>query len=195
MALKNSYTTSDRLDWDVATNLVRRLYRDKQYRLSLLVGCGIFFGLRISDLRQLTWAMLLNGDKFVLREKKTGKRREVSINKQFQQHIRECAEALNITNMEQPCFLSHKKRVFSTQRINVLLKEIKAKYRLNIEHFSTHTFRKTFGYRIFSISGDNADVALIKLMELFNHSNVAITKRYLGIRQEELAECYSMLSF
>jgi integrase len=85
MSLKNSYTTSDCLQWDSATNLVRKLYRDQNYRISLLVGCGIFFGLRISDLLQLTWDMLLNKEaKFSITEKKTGKRREVRINKEFQ---------------------------------------------------------------------------------------------------------------
>ena len=85
MSLKNSYTTSDCLQWDSATNLVRKLYRDKNYRISLLVGCGIFFGLRISDLLQLTWEMLLNKDaRFTITEKKTSKRREVRINKEFQ---------------------------------------------------------------------------------------------------------------
>lgn len=84
MSLKNSYTTSDYLQWDSATTLVRKLYRDKNYRISLLIGCGIFFGLRISDLLRLTWNMLLNSEaKFVLIEKKTGKRREVKITRNF----------------------------------------------------------------------------------------------------------------
>lgn len=195
MSLKNSYVTADRMDWDTATNLVRKLYRDGSYRMSLLIGCGIFFGLRISDLKQLTWSMLLDGEKFVIFEQKTGKRREVTINKQFQRHIKDCFKALNIEDKGEHCFISRKKRIFSTQRINVLLKEIKEKYNLKIEHLSTHTCRKTFGYRVYSTSGDNAEVALVKLMELFNHSSVSITKRYLGIRQEELAECYSMLTF
>ena len=51
-----------------------------------------------------------------------------------------------------------------------------------------------FGRKVFE-SSDNAELALIKLMELFNHSNVAITKRYLGLRQEELLNTYDCLSF
>ena len=167
MSLKNSYTTSDCLQWDSATNLVRKLYRDKNYRISLLVGCGIFFGLRISDLLQLTWEMLLNKDaKFTITEKKTSKRREVRINKEFQKHIKDCYTALDIQNLNN----------------------------LRIEHFSTHSLRKTFGRKVFE-SSENAELALVKLMELFNHSSVTITKRYLGLRQEELLNTYDCLSF
>lgn len=45
------------------------------------------------------------------------------------------------------------------------------------------------------MNGKNSELALIKLMELFNHSSVAITKRYLGQRQEEILETYDCLSF
>lgn len=195
MSLKNSYTTSDYLQWDSATTLVRKLYRDKNYRISLLIGCGIFFGLRISDLLRLTWNMLLNSEaKFVLIEKKTGKRREVKINKEFQKHIKDCYEALHIENMDEPCFLSTKGKPYSVQWINHVLKELKDHYNLKIKHFSTHSLRKTFGRKVFE-SSDNAELALVKLMELFNHSSVSITKRYLGLRQEEILQTYDMLSF
>lgn len=195
MSLKNSYTTSDYLQWDSATTLVRKLYRDKNYRISLLIGCGIFFGLRISDLLRLTWNMLLNNEaKFVLIEKKTGKRREVKINKEFQKHIKDCHEALNIENMDEPCFLSTKGKPYSVQWINHVLKELKDHYNLKIKHFSTHSLRKTFGRKVFE-SSDNAELALVKLMELFNHSSVSITKRYLGLRQEEILQTYDCLTF
>lgn len=195
MSLKNSYTTSDYLQWDSATSLVRKLYRDKNYRISLLVGCGIFFGLRISDLLQLTWEMLLDKDaKFVITEKKTGKRREVRINKEFQKHIKDCYTALNIQNLNELCFLSGKNKVYSIQWINIVFKELKSKYNLKIDHFSTHSLRKTFGRKVFE-SSENAELALVKLMELFNHSSVSITKRYLGLRQEEILQTYDCLSF
>ena len=195
MSLKNSYTTSDYLQWDSATTLVRKLYRDKNYRISLLIGCGIFFGLRISDLLQLTWTMLLNNEaKFVMIEKKTGKRREVKINKEFQKHIKDCYHALHIEDLTEPCFLSTKGKPYSVQWINLVLKELKNQYNLKIKHFSTHSLRKTFGRKVFE-SSDNAELALVKLMELFNHSSVSITKRYLGLRQEEILETYDCLTF
>jgi len=195
MSLKNSYTTSDYLQWDSATSLVRKLYRDKNYRISLLIGCGIFFGLRISDLLQLTWEMLLDKDaKFVITEKKTGKRREVRINKEFQKHIKDCYTALNIQNLNEQCFLSGKNKVYSIQWVNIVFKELKSKYNLKIDHFSTHSLRKTFGRKVFE-SSENAELALVKLMELFNHSSVSITKRYLGLRQEEILQTYDCLSF
>ena len=195
MSRKNSHTTSDALNWNDALNLIHRLYKDGDYRLSLLVGCGCFFGLRISDLRTLRWNMLLEGKTFELHEKKTGKYRVVKINQDFQKHIQECYEALGITNPEEYCFLSSRKVVFSTQRINVLLKGLKQRYNLKVGNFSTHTLRKTFGRKVVAMAGENAEVALIKLMELFNHSSLAITKRYLGLRQEELLETYDLLDF
>ena len=195
MSLKNSYTTSDYLHWDSATTLVRKLYRDRNYRISLLIGCGIFFGLRISDMLRLNWNMLLNQEgKFIMVEKKTGKRREVKINREFQKHIRDCRAALHIEDMDEPCFLSTKGKPYSVQWINLVFKELKDLYNLKIDHFSTHSLRKTFGRKVFE-SSDNAELALVKLMELFNHSSVAITKRYLGLRQEEILETYDCLSF
>ena len=191
----HKYQTSDYMEWDTMLSLIRKLYRDGNYRMSLLIGCGCFFGLRISDILTLTWSMLLNDDKFTLNEKKTNKRRVVKINADFQQHIKQCHDALHITNDNEKCFLSQKKMVYSTQRINVLLKLIKKQYNLKIEHFSTHTFRKTFGRKVFENAGENANMALMRLSELFNHSNVSVTKIYLGIREKELLETYDLLDF
>lgn len=191
----HKYQTSDYMEWDTMLSLIRKLYRDGNFRMSLLIGCGCFFGLRISDILTLTWSMLLDDDKFTLNEKKTNKRRTVKINSDFQQHIKRCHDALRIKNDDEKCFLSQKKVVYSTQRINVLFKDIKKRYNLKIEHFSTHSMRKTFGRKVYESSGENANMALIKLSEIFNHSNISITKIYLGIREKELLETYDLLDF
>ena len=139
--------------------------------------------------------MLLDGDSFMLYEQKTGKRRIIKINKGFQKHIKDCYDALGKPDKEQPCFLSNKGSVYSIQRINAHFKEIKAKYGLKIKNFSTHTMRKTFGRKVVDAAGPNAEAALIRLSELFNHSSVQVTRRYLGLRQEELSEVYDALEF
>ncbi len=193
--IKTTYRTSDYLDWDSMMNLIRRLYRDGNYRMSLLLGCGSFFGLRISDLLTLSWDMLLYDEQFTIREKKTGKRRVVKINHEFQRHINNCYRALKIEDDTEKCFLSQKGSVYSIQRINSILKDIKKNYNLKIQNFSTHSMRKTFGRKVFESAGENANLALVRLSELFNHSNIAITKIYLGIRQEELLETYDLLDF
>ena len=58
-----------------------------------------------------------------------------------------------------------------------------------------HSFRKTFGRQVYNMNSENSELALVKLMELFNHSSIAITKRYLGLRQEEILETYDCLAF
>lgn len=193
--IKTTYRTSDYLDWDSMMNLIRRLYRDGNYRMSLLLGCGSFFGLRISDLLALSWDMLIYEEQFIIREKKTGKRRVVKINCEFQRHIKNCYKALKIEDDTEKCFISQKGTVYSIQRINTIFKDIKINYNLKIQNFSTHTMRKTFGRKVFESAGENANLALVRLSELFNHSNIAITKIYLGIRQEELLETYDLLDF
>lgn len=195
MSLKNTITTADALTWDAMLRLVRNLYRDGNYRLSLFVACASFFGLRASDVLRLSWRDLLEGDTFTLTEKKTGKRRVVAVNKQLRAHVLDCYARLGEPSKFEAVFLSKKKTTFTIQRINVLLKEAKKRYKLDIEHFSTHTCRKTFGRELVRLAGANSEMALIKLSELFNHSSTAITRRYLGLRQEEILECYSLFSF
>lgn len=195
MSIRNSHTKADYLEWNTMLNLIRKLYRDGDYRMSLFIGAGCFFGLRVSDLRKLTWSMLLDDDKFVINEQKTNKRRVVKINSDFQKHIQQCYDALQITNMDEACFLSRKNMVMSTQRINVRLKEIKKRYNIKIDNFSCHSLRKAFGRKVFESSGENAQMALVKLSELFNHSSTQITKIYLGLREKELLETYDLLDF
>ena len=143
--------------------------------------------MRISDLLQLTWAMLLDSNTFEIVEKKTKKQREVRINANFQKHFRDCYKKLGILNKQEKCFINHRNRFYSIQRINVLLKDIKTGYGLkSVKNFSTHSLRKTFGRHIYENASTNGELALVMLSKPFNHSNIAITKRYLGIRKDEI---------
>lgn len=197
MSLKYSSTTADYLSWTEAITLVRRLYDAGDYMMSLLVGCGIFFGLRISDLRSLRWAQILNHDELTVVEQKTGKRRVIRINKGYQRHIKDCHAALEIKDDSQPCFLNKNGRILSVQMINRKLKAIKFNYHLRIGNFSTHSLRKTWARQIWE--NENAagrgEAALVKLSELMAHSSPSITRRYIGLRAQELGEVYDSLKF
>ena len=195
MSLKYSTTTADYLVWSDAMNLIRKLAKDGNYKMSLLIALGCFTGLRISDILALRWEQILSTEEFTIIEKKTGKKRVLRLNSQLQQHIQECYEQIQPIGMKAPILVSQKGTVFTIQRINVILKEIKRKYRLKIKNFSCHSLRKTFGRQVYNMNSENSELALVKLMELFNHSSLAITKRYLGLRQEEILETYDVLSF
>ena len=195
MSLKYSTTTADYLVWSDAMNLIRKLAKDGNYKMSLLVALGCFTGLRISDILALRWNQILNTEEFAIIEKKTEKKRTLRINPQLQQHIVECYEQIQPISAKSPILVSQKGTIFTIQRINVILKEIKKKYRLKVKNFSCHSLRKTFGRQVYNINSENSELALVKLMELFNHSSIAITKRYLGLRQEEILETYDVLSF
>ena len=197
MSQKHTYTTADYITWDTATNLVRKLFRNGDYRMSLFIGCGIFFGLRVSDLLTLTWDQILSSDEFVIIEKKTEKRRVIRINVGFKAHIADCFQALKIKDVNEPCFLNRYGSVLSLQMINRNLKAIKVKYQLKIENFSTHSLRKTWARQVYENenSQGKGDMALLKLSEIMNHSCPSITRRYIGLRQQELGEVYDNLSF
>ena len=57
------------------------------------------------------------------------------------------------------------------------------------------SLHETFDRQVYNKNSENSELALVKLMELFNHSSVAITKRYLGLRQEDILQTYDCLTF
>ena len=184
MSLPLSNTTADALNWDEAMSLIRRLYRDQNYTISLLVATGCLTGLRISD--------LFSGE-FEIIEQKTKKRRTIRINQDLRDHAQKCFKALHLMDPSRKAFISRKRTIYSVQRVNIIFKELKCRYGLKIGHFSSHSLRKTFGRRVVEMAGPNAETALIKLSDIFQHSSVKTTRIYLGLRKEELLETYDLL--
>ena len=191
MALRNQKTRADYLEWDQNVSLIHRLGRDGNYKFQLLIALGSFLGLRISDLLEIKWEDILYKDQLYLKEKKTGKERLLRINNDLKRLIGEAYKSLNPSSPY--IFTNRKGSKLSTQYINRKLKDIKQVYNLYVNNFSTHSLRKTFGREYWKRNG-YSDKALIFLGELFNHSNVATTKKYLGIKDEELLEAYEVLS-
>jgi site-specific recombinase XerD len=187
MSLKNSTTTSDYLNFDATLNKALKLIKsDKKYKLGFLVVFGINAGLRISDILELKHEDLQH-ESISLIESKTNKKRVIRLNDNIKNAYtlfkEKCSE--NTGHV----FTSNQNTVFSSQYVNRKLKEIFGSKNLAV---STHSLRKTFGRQVWINNGES-DKALLYLSELFNHSSPAITKRYLGIRQEELDDIYMSL--
>lgn len=195
MSLRNTKTTADYIPWDSAINTVHRLYKDKNYIMSLFIATGIFTGLRVRDLRELRWNQLLDGGVLTVTEHKTKKERQIKLNNDFVEHVRHCYEAMGIKNPNEHCFLSQKKTVISTQWFNRLLKDIRDKYKIPCKHISCHALRKTMGRHIWESNPENAELSLLLLSEIYSHSNTQITRRYLGLKTEEILSAYDLLSF
>ncbi|RTY65544.1 tyrosine-type recombinase/integrase [Flavobacterium sp. LB2P53] len=194
MALKGQKTTTGFIQWNDLTNLVLKLQRDGEYKFSLLIGTGAFTGLRISDILSLTWNQLLDKDIIELHEMKTGKFRKIKINQDLQSLIKSTYIAMGEASIEQFVFVNkYGTKQINVQWVNTKLKEIFTKYSIKTENPSTHSLRKSFGRRIWEIN-NYSEKSLVLLSELFNHSNIQITKRYLGIKEKELFDVYDSLS-
>jgi integrase len=139
---------------------------------------GINTGLRAGDIVPLK-VKHVRGKTYVhVLEGKTEKARRVSL-KALQQEIEAYTRGID---PEDWLFPSRKGNghISETQAYRAL---VKAGEMIDRTDIGTHTMRKTFGYHHYK---QNKDVAA--LQEIFNHSAPSITKRYIGIRQDEIDE-------
>ena len=196
MSLKGSTTTTTYLDWNDFISLITRLEKDENYKFCLLISIGVFTGLRISDLLTLKYSDLLNSETFYIREKKTQKQRSIKVNKDLKEIVSRIVQKSKVIDLEQLIFINkYGTKSIDKSYVNVKLKEIIKMYRIRLDgNVSTHTFRKTLGRRVMEVN-NYSNESLILLMDLFGHSSMSITKRYLGIREQEIHNVYDSLTF
>lgn len=195
------HEAADALDWNEAMNLVETLENDEYYRDALLVASGCFLGLRISDLLSLRWKDLTGEDKEInLVEKKTGKRRSLRLNPALSGLASRCYDKMHVRNPNGYIFTGQYYRLerpITRRRALQILSEAKSRYGIkSAKVFSTHSLRKTFGRRVWlrECERGRGEQALLLLQEVFGHSSVQITRRYLGIRREEVLSVYDSLN-
>ena len=196
MSLKDSKTTTTYIEWNDFISLITRLEKDENYKFCLLISIGVFTGLRISDLLGLKYSDLLNGETFLIKEKKTQKQRSIKVNKDLKEIIVRIVQKSKVNDLEQLIFLNkYGTKSIDKSYVNVKLKEIVKMYRIRLDgNVSTHTFRKTLGRRVMEVN-NYSNESLILLMDLFGHSSMSITKLYLGIREQEIHNVYDSLTF
>lgn len=142
---------------------------------------GINTGLRVSDLVKLKVKNVLKERNYII-EQKTGKKRAVVIKGSLRKEVDEYTKGMS---PEDYLFTGRRKdgktpHITPTQVYRQL---VKAGSMIDREDIGTHTMRKTFGYHHYKRT---KDIAI--LMEIFNHSAPSITRRYIGIEQEEIEE-------
>lgn len=160
-----------------------------RFRDYAMVVLGVHTVLRISDLLRLKWADVYDERRrefrshFTLTEQKTGKKKTIALNQQ-------AVEALHI-------YFPHRKSEYIFTSRNGGTRPISrtqawriiraACVDLGIDgHIACHSLRKTWGYHAWT----EGEVSPVVIMDIYNHSNFEITKRYLGVAQDDRDRAY-----
>ena len=126
---------------------------------------------------------VLGNDTLTLNEKKTNKRREITIGKSLRERIEMVYNELGNPSKDEYLFN------YSIQYVNRLLKEGGRDEKIRNKNISSHSLRKS-GSRFIWENNGHSDEYLIKLSSILNHSSTSITRRYLGISKEEIKDIY-----
>ena len=194
MKVKRRTTTSG-LDWNVMNGLAQRLLQDKLYRDYLMIFVNSYFGLRISDLLSLRYSDIIDKSELILVEQKTGKQRKITINPKVTDALKYCACILQQQGEYRPdayIFANRWGGKITISYVNKRLKYIFKKYNVVVQNPSSHCIRKTFGKRVWEADGQS-DRALVYLSEIFSHSSTTITRKYIGINEQIIADVYMNL--
>lgn len=177
------YTTSDYLTTDEIHRLIRYFSKMGNLQMVLLIEFGVKTLLRYSDLSRINWSDVLGKDTLILNEKKTNKRREISIGSTLRERIEITYRDLGNPFKDEPIFN------YSIQYVNRLIKEGSKDVRIRNKNISTHSLRKSGSRYIWETNGCS-DEYLIKLSSILNHSSTSITRTYLGISKQEIKDIY-----
>ncbi len=180
-------TTQPIRSMDEIEELKNYFYLEKtNLRNYALICLGMNSALRIGDLLSLKWEDVYHfpGRCFLkhisITEQKTGKRTQIALNQSAVGALQVYQESLG--QFGPADYLFPGKYGFTHLSRSQAFRIIKsAGQDLHFEtDISCHSLRKTFGYHAWK-SGAQPVV----LMNVFNHSSFQITKRYLGIEQDE----------
>ena len=183
--MKPIIKSAEHLDETEINRLLKYLYQSENWTYYLLVRLGISTALRYSDLSRITWRDLLNQKVLTIKEKKTGKVREIPIQKELSETLLKVYSKMGKPDLNQSVIGRHIRTINKQLKIHAFHSGVRGK------RISSHSMRKSFGRFIYEKNG-RSDEALIKLSHLFNHSSTAITRIYLSITKEEVDDLYNM---
>lgn len=170
-------------------NLIKRLLADKPRDLAIFT-VGINTNLRGVDLLKIKVGQVRYmevGDTFHLKEQKTSKGRQITMNRVVHEAIQHLLTTLPNARDDDFLFQSREGqgKKLTTPYLNNLVKKWCNDINLR-GNYGAHTLRKTFGFHQRKTFG----VSIPVLMEMFNHSSQKQTLTYLCIQSEEIEEAY-----
>ena len=199
MAIKEQKTETAPLTWTEFETLLSKLTYAVQvggetslYRFLVFAAVATFCGLRAGDVLRLKWSDLLNKTSILVKEGKTGKVREIALNQKLQEILQLSHHLASPTSTDHfivPSTSSAGLKPMSLQYMNRWVKIVFDRFGVAAQNASTHAFRKTFGRRVYDMNHRSED-ALITLSHIFNHSSVSITRGYIGLKREKIADVY-----
>jgi integrase len=172
---------------DIA-RLAGYLLKQGQPRNHLLVVLGACTALRVSDLLHLTWADVYDeaGGQFkthlTLTEQKTGKQSVIALNRQALGALRLCFAYRRGPYL----FAGRRKNGSPISRVQAWRIIRAAARAIGLDGpVCCHSLRKTFGYHAWK-----SGVSAVVIMDIFNHSSYEVTRRYLGVCQDDRDRAY-----
>ncbi len=177
-------------------NYYSRKSKKPNLRNHALIVFGLHTALRISDILSLKWEDIYQFENkryvphLLVYEKKTGKSSMIALSPK----IIEALEDYRMQRKPKPHHYVFSKRtqptspLCRTQAYRIIKKAAAAT--LDETHISCHSLRKTFGYHAWK-----KGASPVLLMDVYNHSSFVITKRYLGIEQDDRDLLFEKMDF
>ncbi len=167
-----------------------------EYRNYALFVVGINTALRISDILGLKWKSVYDFErkKYLKHidtiEQKTKKRTCIAINTNCMEAFSLLMKESNPASPDEYIFFSRKNRYkpLSRNRAYHIIKNAAAENKLD-GNISCHSLRKTFGYHAWKCGTPPT-----LIMNIYNHSGLEITKRYLSIDQDDKDEVFNAVN-
>ena len=165
---------------------IKKLLADQpRNRLLFILGCNS--GLRVQDILALRISDIKHakvGDRIVIKEKKTGKENVFMVNKDIKDALDDYLKNVEAKD-EHFLFKSRKgsNAPLTTYAVTMYVQDWCDAINLHI-NAGAHTLRKTWCYHQRKTFGTSWEVIAKRL----NHSSPSITRRYIGVKEEEVEE-------